>query len=422
MSAFLKSIRNGASHIKSTPDFNLKIDNIKNTSSGVSSIDDVFKDLNYKQVGDEVHINDARLRDLEGDFRVGNVISGLNKANVATTISAGDEALFRNAISKDVPDLDIKNMEMKINSAKKFHSDLDVKSTSGADLEAKLSPSSKEKTKSLWSKIVKVAAGSGIAVGLFTAAYLTDNIFDDIHNAASARNGCFLVSKKTNVEACKIVSKSCGYPTASASSSQVCSTDLIDKLQYNIYIMTHHIEDTADSTAIDELVTLGCEWTSGMTADQVLAIENNVPVLMQYYTTKYPTLASVPFVACDVVTNYQGCIACDPTQPTISKLFTSTETMDSNVVYKCISNTSAIEAITDIATSMGVDILSTSGDSISGSFQGNFFIALVILLGLIALIAIVLKFSSGNKSTTQQFSNPAPASVPPQPSTSSYQN
>lgn len=399
MSSWLKSIRNGASHVKNVDDFNIKVNGIKNASSGISSIDDTFKNLDYIHKGDEMYINDARIRDLEPQFRLGNITKGLDDANVVSSIPPSSESTFRTTIAKETPDIDVKNLDYKINSAKNFHKDLDVKSTSGADLESKLSNVSKEKTKSMWSKIVKIVGVGGVAAGVFTAVLLTDNIFDDIHTAADARNGCFLINKNTNTEACKIVSKSCGYGSASASTAQVCDSSITDNLQYNIYLMVTHFVQTDDTSNIENLKNMGCQWPDGATADQVLAIEDNVPILVEFYNASYSTLSSVPFYACDSVPGYEGCIACDPTQPTISMNFTSTETLDGNMNYKCITNTTAIEAITDIATSLGIDIFSASGDSLSGSFQGNFFIALLLLLSIIAIIAIVIKFKP--KKTTE---------------------
>ncbi len=403
MSSWLKSIRNGASHIKSVDDFNFKVDGIKNASSGVQSIDDTFKNLDYIQKGDEMYINTGRIRDLEKDFRVGNISKGLEKADVVSTIPASSESLFRTTIEKEAPDLDVLDLDAKVTSAKKFHSDLDVTSTSGADLEGKLSTMSKEKAKSMWAKIVKVVGVGGVAAGVFTAVILTNNVFEDIHKAADARNGCFLIYKNTNTQACKIVSKSCGYGTASAASAQTCDSTMTNTLSYNIYVMVLHYVTTSDTTNIDALKAKGCQWPDGATVDQVLGVEANIPILVQHYTDTYPTFTSVPFVACDMMPNYEGCVACDPTQPTISRNFTSTETLDGNMNYKCITNTTAIEAVTDIATSLGIDIFSASGDSLSGSLQGNFFMVVIIILALIAFIAIIIKLvPKKDKPTSQQ--------------------
>lgn len=406
MSTWLKNINAGSIPIKDVDSFTTNVDLIKNADSGVQNIDDALKNLNYTQVGDEIHVNEARYRDMEKKFRKGEISSALNDANVTTTVTASDEAILKTSLKKEAPDIDVQELDNKIDTAKTYHNDLDVTSTSGADLESKLSETSKEKAKSMWSKITKVVGVGGIAIGVFTAVKITNNVFDDINDAANARNGCFLVYKSTNTVSCKIPSKSCGYDGGSSTSITPCSTSQLIGTKYNIYCMVHHFVNTNDTTSIDELTALGCVWNSGATAGDVLNVTENLPILSTYYDTKYPDFNSVPFVACEIPeSGYVGCIACDPTQPTNAMGFTSTETLDGNMMYKCITNTTSIEAITDIATSVGVDIFSASGDSLSGSFQGNFLMTVIIILVLIAIIAIIIRFvpkKDKNKETVSE--------------------
>nr|WOZ57598.1 ODV-E56 [Menippe mercenaria nudivirus] len=414
MASWLKSIRKGLGSVKDAADFDVRIDSVKNAKSGISNIDDTFKNLEFKQKGDEIYIHDTRMRDMDVDLRKGNIIKALDDANVPSSISASDEAAFRKTLSSEAPDVDIADLDAKIKSAKRFHSDLDVKSTSGADLESKLSNGSKEKAKSIWSRISKVVGVGAVAAGVFTAVLITDNVFDDIHKAAEARNGCYLVYKNTNTEACKITSKSCNGSGGSSDAAKPC-TD-VEILKYNIYCMVTHYVQASDTTNIDALKTAGCQWPDGATAQEVLDIEDNIPILVDHYNTKYPTFNSVPFVACELNSDYLGCISCDPTQPTNTLQYASVDDLEGGVTYKCNSNTTAIEAIVDIASAVGVDIFSASGDSISGSFQGNFFVVVIIILTLIALAALAFKlFSSKSKTPTNTNAPPPPSS-----SSSSY--
>lgn len=400
--SWLKDIRFGSKPLKAAEDFDINIGKIKSAESGVDNIDTAFKNLDYKQVGDEIHVNKARYRDMEAKFRQGEISSALTDADVATSITTSDEALLKETLRNDAPDIDVKELDTKIDSAKSFHSDLDVTSTSGADLESKLSTGSKEKANSMWAKIKKVVGVGVVATGVFTAVLLTDSVFDDIHNAANARNGCFLVYKSSNTQACKVASKSCGYG-ASTSTIPTCDTDMSKNLQYNIFLMVTHYVNTKDATNITALKGKGCTWPDDATADVVLGEEANIPILSEYYETTYPTFSDVPFVACDLVgSDYVGCVSCDPTQPTNSVKFTSSETLDGNMVYKCITNTSAIEAITDLATTLGVDIFSASGDSLSGSFQGNFLLAIIVILVLITAIALIFKFAVKKKDPKKE--------------------
>ncbi|UVX94865.1 ODV-E56 [Callinectes sapidus nudivirus] len=394
---WLDDIRFGSKPITAADDFLANTTVIKNAQSGVSSIDNAIKNLEFKQVGDEIHVNNARFRDMEIDFRQGNVKKALDSANVPTSITSADESLLRKTLKNEAPDLDIAEFDMKISQAKKYHDDLDIKASSGADLESKLSTSSKAKATSMYTIIKTAVIGTGVAVGLFATMKITGNMYEDLTAAAKSRDGCFLVTKSTNTVACKLLARSCGGATENGAPQ--CTTEQMQTTIYNINLMVKDIIDKDDATHITALRDLGCDWADGATDLEVLSISENIPILSSYYSTMYPTYDAPTFVPCTLANATGGCVACNSSLPTNDIQYCTSSTLDSNMVYKCISDTTIIEALTDIATNLGIDLFSASGDSVSGSFQGNFFVIVLITLFIIATIALAIKFIPRKQKT-----------------------
>ncbi|UBZ25596.1 PIF-5 [Carcinus maenas nudivirus] len=387
---WLDDIRIGSKPLPSdSAAFAGQIDVLKNADSGVGSINTAIKDLPYTQVGDEVHVNDvARWRDMEVEFRKGNVNKAFSDANVSSSVSAADEALLKKTLKQEAPDIDIAELETKMTEAKKYHDDLDVKATNGAELESKLDSRSKEKAKSMYGTILNVVKVGSVAAGVFAAVLLTGKVYDDLADAANSMDGCFIAYKASDTVACKIVSRSCGF---SDKGSAACDTAIMDKTIFNINLMVRDIINSAATADVDALKALGCEWADGDTADIILSKSNNIPILTEYYPTKYNSGSVPAFDPCVLGEISSGCVACNSSLQTNDIQYCTSDTLESSMVYKCKTDTTVIEALTDIATSLGISIFTASGDSISGSFQGNFFLAVIIILVIIAAIAFAVK-------------------------------
>ena len=405
---WLKDINVGSKPLTSDLDFDDAVSQLKTAKCDVPSIDTAFQSLPFTKVGDEIKVNDARFRDLEAKFRKGEIRDAFDDAKVSTTISKADESTLREVIKEEAPDVDIKEMKTKTDQAKKYHEDLAVTAKTGEELEGKLSDKSKEKTKSIYSKIIAgVAVGTTVA-GLFTAMAVSGKMYDDIVDANNSRNGCFLVYKNTNSIACKLPSRSCGYGNKGA---VPCSSDYRDKTSYNINLMLNDMFITGNNTAIEAIKTLGVVFsatpddTSTYTAEYALNQPDNIPILTKYMKDNFPTVMSATYDPCTTANIEIGCVACDTTAPTNSAKFTSTAMLDGNMTFVQIEDSTVIDTLTDIATTLGVDIFSASGDSISGSFQGNFFMTMVIVLVLVSAIAFALHFLKGKGKKTNNARN-----------------
>lgn len=411
---WLNDIKVGSKPIVSKPDFDVTVNQLKAAKCDVPSIDSVFENLPFTKVNDEIHINDARFRDLEVKFRKGEIKSALDDANISNTIPVADEAALRKTIKAEAPDIDVQELNKKIDTAKKYHEDLNVTAKDGAELESKLSAPSKEKAKSMYSKIVAGIAIGGTATGLFTALIVTGEVFEDIANANNSRNGCFLVYKNTETVACKLPSRSCGYGSNGA---VPCSSENVEKTKYNIYLMVHNIFQQNDEASIAEMKDAGIilgtdnEDPSTYSPDVTLETQDNVGKLIEYYNEKYPSITDVLFDPCAVSGITEGCVSCNTTASTNSVEYATTELLDGNLTYMCIEDSTVIDTLTDIATTLGVDLFTASGDSLSGSFQGNFFLSVIIVLVLVFAIALAIKFIPKKKGV--EISDNTPGTTTP---------
>lgn len=422
--SWLTSIRKGSNALTAADDFDNVIGTIKSADSGVPSINTALQDLPYKQVGDELHVNNARWRDVEPKMRSGNVREAFSDMEITSTITASEEATLKSSLKTVCPEQNIIELEGKQNVAKNYHSDLDVTAVDGPDLEAKLSPASKEKVTSMYTKL-KVAAGATLAgAGIFTTIYFTANMWDDIAKATNSRNGCFAVYVKTNTEACKLLTRTCGFGNEGSSP---CDTSVTTQLNYNIYLMLKDITTNNNTLAMTALNTGDATYPAldpNLTVDnmdEVLLNPANIPTLVNYYSVIYPS--GVTFDPCTLANLYNNCVACDPTQITTSVHFTDTDTLDSELTLKCITDSTVLDTMVDISTNMGVEIFSALGDSISGSFRSNFFLFMMIILFAVVGIAIFFKFRkpSNNKPTVNQGVY-QDSVIPPQPPPQMAQN
>ncbi len=390
MSGWLKKMSFGSKPLKTAEDFTNNVNIIKNATSDVAPIDEAIKHLPYKQSGDEILVGNARFRQIEPKFRKGELRSAFNDANVSPSFSASDEAILKKRIKAEAPDIDIADLEVKQAASRKFHEELAVKPKDGADLESKLSRKGKEKTKSIYAKILTASAAGATVFGMFAAMKLTGEVFEDVAKATNERNGCYMVYKNTETTACKIVSRSCGSGTAGA---VPCNDAVMANTKSNIYIMVHEFFNTNNESALDAMADDGIDLGDPKDPDYTLQNSENIHKLTAFYDEWYGDSTHVPTaVPCEIASQTTGCVACDPTMPTNHVSYTSTELLDGNLTYRCIQDSNVIDTLTDIATTMGIDIFGASGDSISGSFQGNFLWTVLIILVLICATALAVKF------------------------------
>uniref|UniRef100_A0AAU8GCU8 ODV-E56 n=1 Tax=Faxonius propinquus nudivirus TaxID=3139431 RepID=A0AAU8GCU8_9VIRU len=395
--AWLKTLKKGTGAIIDDAHFTSVVDDIKVAQCGVNSIDDAMASIPFTKIGDELHANNARWRDIEPEIRKGNIRKAFNDMNIPNTILPTDETVMKHLITKDIPDVDLSNLDTKIKLATKYNEDLAVTpGNSGAELEAKLDPKAKQKATSIYTQLAKGAGVVGIGTGIFCAIIFTNNMWEDIAKAANERNGCYIVYKSDKTTACKLLARSC-----SSSTGISCDETMVVNIKYNIYLMCHDIIKTENTTAISDLNTNYGIVLSEDTIDAVLADPANVNNLLTYYDIFYST--GITFNPCETADTTSGCVACDPTNVISSKYFVDGSLLDGAYTFSCVSDSTVIDTLTDVAVGMGIDIFNSISDSLSGGSSGSFFTILGIILVIIVIISLILKFKP--KKTTIETNN-----------------
>ncbi|QLI62366.1 ODV-E56 [Dikerogammarus haemobaphes nudivirus] len=392
-SSWLKAMRAGSDIITEFHTLDDVTSVIKGSDSGVPSIDTAIHDLPFEQVGDEMHVGNARWRDIEPKLRRGDIDGAFTDMGITHTITEADQALFKKSLTDSSPDIKINDLENKTTVAKKYHSDLDVKNKgSGAELEASLSAGSKEKTKTFYNKLKKAAGPVGLGVGLFTTIIFASDMWTGLNDAVAARNGCFIASTSSGSTTCKVQSHTCGFGNAGETP---CTTAQMADIIYNVRLMCL---DMIDRNATDQMAAMTT--TPVLTAtnlEEVLADPLNIPILVAYYTTLYPAGAS--FDACALGMLTDDCIACDTTAQTTSLYFTDGSMLEGNQTILCVKDSTLLDTLVDVSTEMGVEIIDAVGDSISGSFSGNLFLVLVLIVFVVVGFMLYFKFKKPKNKT-----------------------
>lgn len=413
-SAWLKSIRRGCDAITDIPGHTLDdtVTIIKGGDSGFPSIDDAIKGLDFVKKGDELTVGNARWRDVEPLLRKGSIDEAFNLMGVSHTISSADQANFKKALTSTSPDVKIDELNDKTTVAKKYHSDLDVTNgKTGAELEAKLSTASKEKTKTMYQKLKAKAGPIAIGAGLFTTLVFGIDMWADLNDAIESRNGCFIVETNSGSTSCKVASHTCGFGTEG---NPPCDTTQMTGVEYNIRLMCLDLL-AGDAAGLTDLNATALNPKLDATnIEEVLTVEANIAILLTFYDTYY--VVRPPSIdACTLAGLSDDCVACDTTAPTNSVFFINTIEMEGNTSVRCIKDSTLLDTLVDVSTEMGVELFDAVGDSISGSFSGNFFLTIFIILFTIMIIMIVLKAKGKKTTDTSPAAQPPPAASASQP-------
>ena len=403
--AWLKAIRKGTKSIPNSELFNNVVMSIKTTKSGIKNIDDVFANLPFAKKGDELTVNGYRWRVSQADLRLGHIRKVLKEMKIPNNITAADEAIFKKLISSKVPEVEINKMNNNIKAAKRFHSDLDIKGVTGKEIKQKLSPKSKAKLEANYRTIFKIAGGvGGVAVGLYATIVFTNNIYNDLAKATKAREGCFVVSKVKNVtQSCKLILRSCGVANGTG-----CRGSIAKKLPYNISIMLNHFVTNNDNKALDD-IEINCGIIVNKTnINTVLNHSQNIDKLQKFYKQKYSLESEQPPFAnpCGLYQKTSGCVACNPSATTNSELYLDDSELGENYSLQCVTDSTVLETLVDIATNMGIDLF----DATSGSRgKGSLIVSIVVvLLVTVLFVSLGLKFFKTNKRKKWQNSDNEP--------------
>ncbi len=404
--AFLRAIRESSSIMSSVAKFSEASTALKTVESGIGGIDSIIHSMPTQLKNMEMVVNEVPMRSVSGEFRVGEINKAFENLKL-DKVSIADEIAYKNVIEPTVPDIPVKKMNENIVSASEVHPDLKVTAETGAELESSLSKNSKVKVESMMEKLTVYATAGGLVIGIVAVLTVGGKIWNNIVEATNQRNGCFIVRKVNNkTTSCKILTRSCMNQNG-----QVCSSQEVANLHLNVYLFLHHTVEKNDTSMLNQLAQAGIEVNSS-NLEQIL---NNTEQVQKCYEF-YEKLSVKPPIAdpCGLAKLTEGCVACDPTAAFNSPYYVSDENLPNNMTIQCITNSTIIDTLVDVATGVGANIFSAFGDSISGSISTRFWIILAVIIVGLVILGLFFRFGGGGgggKSKNNDKNNNQP---PPQ--------
>ena len=387
--SWLKSTRKATKIFKNKNSFNNAVSNLKATKTNIKNIDDVFKNLPCELKKNEMFVNGKSWRSIHGDLRIGNIRKALKDLNIPNNITAADEATFKKLFTSDVPEIKLNKIKEKINTSKKFHSDLDITGKTATDIEKalkNLNPKSKAKLKASYANIVKVAGGIGfMVVGVYTAITFTGDMYKDLARAAKERDGCFLVNTLNGVTtSCKLLSRSC-----SVESGTPCKNKINEMLPYNINIMLHHFLKNKDYESLKEISNkLSLSVMNNEDIIKILSDSKNIKILQQYYDENF-SHNNVPFSnPCELYNKTNGCIACDSSATINSEFYVDDSELAENFTLQCVRYSTVLETIVELGESLAIGVF----DAATSNSIGTRNLLPILFMFLITLLSISLGF------------------------------
>lgn len=367
----LTAIRRGIGHVE-FPEAAIK--EIKVSKVGITSIDNLFENLPYKTVGKEIHIGELPLHQVEGFVRRGELRELVKKLNIPTAITAAEEAGFKDLLV-NIPDKDISDFNSMLSKKKVSNADLDIIANNGKELEGKLTKSAKEKLLNAYNKI-KSVAGTTVTVGLFVGGVILGaDVYQTLVNATNKRNGCFLIRKVNGkVSSCKI--KSHSYDK----DGNICS----DSHRHNIYLLVkRYSEIYSDADNNITYNTLKTIFDNAPANKWLTMLENKREALEAfYYGTTYK--GELPLNVDKYFENNKQCVACDPSAGATTIDYINIKDLPENMTVQCVTNSTILDTLVDIAKGTGVSILDGIGSI------GNKLLKPIAIFGAIFLILIVI--------------------------------
>lgn len=395
-STFKGAARSSLSKIE----FDNLVSNIKTSKSGIHSIDDTFKNLNFSHANGGLLVNNVKMSTLLPDLRMGNIRSVFEKAKVNSKISVADENALKRLLKPQIPEFDILAMNQNIRATKSIHPDLHVKAPkTGSELKQMLDPKSRLKIVSVMGKIKAAAGNTARAIGLIATVSLGIDIYDALVEATHERNGCYLLTKTNGkTVSCKLLNRSC----ASMKGSTPCASNQSSKpFPQNAYIMLQNLLDLspnsdAELLEIKQHLALSKDVTKD-TFNEIVTNHSLMQKLEEYYKTK---LNSNSFSSnlhatnpCELLDLKEGCVACDPSAPSNSPRFVDTHELPVNCAIQCIQNSTVLDTIVDLTTELGVKLFDVGGSASQIFHSMSKIIYIFIGLFLVAVsVSLYLRF------------------------------
>jgi hypothetical protein len=360
-------------------------DAVKSFKFELPVIDDAFKiaennivlDQGFLKIGD-VPVSEFHLKIKSGDLDA--MLKDLDTNVVAT---ASEREAFGKTVELN-PDKEFKQLDEEITKNKATHGDLAV-----AD-ETKMSTETKEKIKKAESKL-KTGAKYALIIGGIIGG------IGWLKSAVKKRDGCWMVSTiNGQTTSCKVQSYSCA--SSSTDSDSACQ-----ELAY-----TNSVLQLMAISALDDNDSIKTKFLadSGLTADDIKSESLGAILTDKTKSANYikgiKAMASPLKVDICKISNSSieggvipACRMCDIGASPTSTAYIDPTQFASNISFKCVTGSTYLDVLTDVAKSTGLDLLGSSSN-MSGNL-GSIFKWGAIIVIIILVLLIVFKFIGGRK-------------------------
>lgn len=370
-------------------------DLFKNVKTPVADLDSVLKNAEIGvDDGGNVLINGRFASEFEVIFKSGDINKVMSFFGKDIEMSGQVRAMFKSAMA-DFPESTLEDVATETKFQKTRLPDLDVEPESFE--REKLTKSQVSAYDSFFKKFKLYFATASTVVGVTAVIVIGADMYSALKMAADERKGCFLmVQKNGQTSSCKLIDRSCNN---SQPGQHPCSDTQISeiKLKHNAVVWLMHyamLENQLDA-AYQEIQALLPSVTLNMASiSQFLThdIFKRVRDLYDNLETDDKTITwcydKDPHIESGVV---PPCRACNSTASILSTQYVDTSALGSNYSLTCITETSIIGTLADVAIGTGIDILSWIGNN---PLLRNIGIAFVVVVVSIIVLSVLSKFFS----------------------------
>lgn len=415
--SFFKKLASLSATFKSSLDFNVAATAFKNAPTGVSSIDNVFKNLPIAMnTRNKAVVNGIEIKSVRKFLDAGDLSGMLKALNVTTVLDPQVNVAFKNFASVKSPVPTLNKININKTSARKLYPDLDVSTKNMVDYEAflkGLSDVQKKKIGGFENTLKKMGKVVLWGVGGASIALLSRPFLQSVFEAMKASTGAFFsYMENGKVKTCKLISRSCGTPETSTNgtTTQACSDVVVlpQELSYNLYFFVQFIKKNSNliqTALLNKYQIPISRWTPTIT--EIFKDKMFVDQLESIYREDYNHAFNVKY-PCDVAEIKLGCLASNTNNMEVTAYDHYDQSYDPNLpdgsYLFCVSDPSIIDVITDLIISNGGDLL----DNILSSkwftyakWVGFISIALVVIYFIFK--SLILPMLAKNKYKNQMF-------------------
>ena len=360
MASWSGAMRRAIAHGLTESEGESLIKGLQKATSHVAGIDEIMSKLPYQLEHGTVKVNKVEWSNLISDTRLGNMREFLTKINLpAALVKQVDEIALKNILKDIHPEFKSQAIEDVAARVKSVHPDLNVPMPKGG--EAALAPATRTKIQSLYTNLKTAAKGAALVAGVFATIKFGPALWDSLNQAVIDRNGCWIMIKQPDgkVTACKVANRSCA---TQQDDQRACLPQVARELRGNAYYLVSRAlreSDFAELTIKAEPKLKGV-YEPGLSVDQILVKHGDI--LQQFIAANHPgiddTDATAPNRHCDQDADKleQKCIMCNPTAAPSSRHYVHAATLPPNMAYKCISNSTILDVLVDVADAAGADL------------------------------------------------------------------